>query len=409
MNNSKKQRIIKSGLKVISRYKLRTFFMMLGIVIGITALTLTLTLGNGIEKKILKNVSKVFNNNNVMISSEMIEAEGMRRSENGPVVTLKMKDIELIAKQVDGVVMYDYFQMLPEQDISYKQNHTTATIRACNVVGEYIWNRPVSSGGFFNDADINSLKKVALLGPKIAKTLFPNENPLGKQIRIANTQYLIKGVLESRGSDPHGFDMDEDIYIPITTFMRRLANVDYIMGAKLEFENQEMAENAEDKIRTILREQHSLLEGEADDFAIMTPGQVNKIIAGMIKLFKILLPAVAAIALLAGGVVIIVLMTMSVNQRVKEIGLRKAVGAKNKDIRLQFLAESVVVVILGGIIGLTLGLVLSKLMSNKMDAIFYIPLQTILAGILLPVITGLLAGILPANKAAKFDPVNSLR
>ena len=129
----------------------------------------------------------------------------------------------------------------------------------------------------------------------------------------------------------------------------------------------------------------------------------------MIKLFKVLLPAIAAIALLAGGIVIIVLMTMSVNQRVKEIGLRKAIGAKNRDIRLQFLAESIVVVIMGGIIGLILGLVLSKLMSSKMDAIFYIPVQTILAGILLPVITGLIAGILPANKAAGYDPVNSLK
>ena len=121
MENLKIQRIIGSGLKVISRYKLRTFFMMLGIIVGITALTLTLTLGNGIEKKILENVSKVFNNNNVIISSEMIEEEGIRQRDNGPVVTLKTDDIDAVANSVEGLVRYDYLQILPEQDISYKE------------------------------------------------------------------------------------------------------------------------------------------------------------------------------------------------------------------------------------------------------------------------------------------------
>ncbi len=409
MNNSNKFRIIKSGLRVIKRYKLRTFFMMLGIIIGITALTLTLTLGNGIEKKILESISRVFNNNNVYISAEMIEAEGIRESQGGPNVTLKIEDIDKIAKQVDGIVMYDYLQFLPEQDIVYKQNNTSANIRGCREVGEIIFNRAVSSGEFFNKSDVNSLKRVALIGPKVAAALFPNDDPIGKQIRIANNPYLIKGVLEARGMDPHGSDMDEDIYIPITTFMRRLANVDYIIGAKFEFESEEMAINAEDQIREILRGEHSLTEGEADDFTILTAKQAGEIIAGMTKVFKVLLPAIAAIALLAGAIVIIVLMSMAVNQRIKEIGLRKAIGAKTGDIRLQFLAESTIIVIIGGIIGLILGIVFSKLVSDKMGAIFYIPIQTIVVGLVLPILTGIIAGILPANKAAKYNPVETLK
>ncbi len=383
--------------------------MMLGIIIGIGALTLTLTLGNGIEKKIMESVGRIFNNNNVFISAEIIEAEGLREAENGPNATLKIEDIEAVVDQIDGIVMYDYMQILPEQSIIYKQNNTVASVRGCRTIGEIVWNRPVLSGEFINDADVKSSKRVALIGTKVATTLFPNEDPIGKQIRISNSPYLIKGVLESRGADPHGNDLDEEIYIPITTFMRRLANVDYIRGAKLEFENQQMAEGAEDQIRNILRERHSISEGEIDNFAILTPKQAGEIIAGMTKVFKVLLPSIAAIALLAGGIVIIVLMSMSVNQRIKEIGLRKAIGAKNSDIRLQFLAESTIVVFLGGIIGLVIGLVLSKLVSNRMDAIFYIPFQTILVGVLLPIITGLIAGILPANKAAKYEPVDTLK
>jgi putative ABC transport system permease protein len=383
--------------------------MMLGIIIGISALTLTLTLGNGIEKKIMESVSRVFNKNNVVVSAEMIEAEGIRESEAGPNTSLKIEDIKAIAKQVDGIVMYDYLHILPEQNIVYNQYNTVASVKGCSEVGEIVWNRPVSSGQFFSKTDVNSSKRVALIGSKVSAALFPNDDPVGKQIRIANSPYLVIGVLENRGADPHGSDMDEDIYIPITTFMRRLANVDFIMTAKFEFESQELAENSEEQIRTILREQHFLSEGEGDDFSILTPKQAGKIIAGMIKLFKVLLPAIAAIALLAGGIVIVVLMSISVNQRIKEIGLRKAIGAKNSDIRLQFLVESTIVVIIGGILGLIIGLALSKLMSAKMGAIFYIPFQTILAGIIVPVFTGLIAGILPANKAAKYHPVDSLK
>jgi len=409
MSKSKNIRIIKSGLRVIGRYKLRTFFMMLGIIIGITALTVTLTIGNGIEKKIMDNVSRIFNNNNVVVSAEMIQAEGIRESESGPNTTLRIEDIEVIVSQLEGLVMYDYLQILPEQDIVFKQNNTIANIKGCREIGEMVWNRPVSEGEFFNKSDVNSSKRVAVIGTKVAAALFPNDDPIGKQIRIANSPYLVKGVMEARGADPHGSDMDEEIYIPITTFMRRLANVDFIMAAKFEFENQEIVEGEAEKIRTILREQHSISEGEIDDFSVLTPKQVSEIISTMTKLFKVLLPAIAVIALLAGGIVIVVLMTISVNQRVREIGLRKAIGAKNNDIRFQFLTESTIIVLIGGILGLVIGLIFAKLISNQMNASFYIPLQTVVASIFLPIITGLLAAIMPANKAAKYHPVETLK
>ena len=191
--------------------------------------------------------------------------------------------------------------------------------------------------------------------------------------------------------------------------LRRVANVDYIMGLKFEFENSELSISAEPVVRNILRERHSLSTGEADDFNILTPVQVQNIIDEMIKVFKVLLPAIAAIALLAGAIVIIVLMNMSVNQRTKEIGLRKAIGAKDADISTQFLAESIAVVLIGGIIGLILGLTFSKIASDKMDATFYIPFQTVIVGIIVPILTGLIAGIIPAKKAAKLKPVESMK
>ncbi len=143
MKNSKNQRIIKSGLRISSRYKLRTFFMMLGVIIGITALTLALTIGNGIEKKIKDNVSKLFNNKNVMISAQKIQVEEVRETDKGPNTSLKIDDIDAIANEVNDLVIYDYLNMLPEQEIKYKQNNTTTTIKGCSAIGEIVWNRPV--------------------------------------------------------------------------------------------------------------------------------------------------------------------------------------------------------------------------------------------------------------------------
>jgi len=207
----------------------------------------------------------------------------------------------------------------------------------------------------------------------------------------------------------HGSDLDDEVYIPITTLMRRVANIDYLFGAKFLFENEQKSAGSESAIRNILRERHSLKEGQADDFTLITPVLVKAFVGKIVRVFKVLLPAIAGISLLAGAIFILVLMNMAVNQRRKEIGLRKAVGARDKDISLQFIAESITVVFIGGIIGLILGLLLSKVMSAKMNASFYIPVQTILAGIVLPVLTGLIAGIIPARKASKLNPVDTMK
>jgi putative ABC transport system permease protein len=409
MDSKRRNRIIKSGFSRIKSYKLRTFFMMLGIIIGITALSLTLTLGNGIEKKIMQSVSKIFNSNNVVLTAEMIDEKGPQQKNDYPNATLKIADVEAIASQLTELVGFDYMDVLAEQSVSFSGQNAISNIKGCSETGEHIWNRPVSSGEFFSKEDVKSSKRVAVIGSKIANSLFQGQDPIGQQIRIANNPFQVIGVMESCGMDPHGMDLDEDIYVPITTFMDRVKNIDYIMAAKFEFENEEAGNKSVEQIRQIMRDRHSLTEGEADDFTMVTPSMVKQVVGNMTKIFKVLLPAIAIIALIAGGIVIVVLMSTSVNQRIKEIGLRKAIGATDSDIRLQFMAESVFIVIIGGIVGLILGLVLSKITSDKLNAIFYIPWQTIVAGILLPIVTGFLAGVLPANKAAKCQPVESLK
>jgi len=267
METQRRNRIIKSGFSRIKSYKLRTFFMMLGIIIGIAALSLTLTLGNGIEKKIMQNVSKIFNSNNIFVSAEMIDAKGPREKRNIQNATFKIADIEAIVSQVDGIVAYDYFNILQDQNVSYQGQNTLVTIHGCREIGESIWNRPVSSGSFFTKEDVKSSKRVVVIGSKVAKALFDGQDPIGQQIRIANNPFTVSGVFEPRGMDPHGSDMDEEVFVPISTFMNRITNVDYIMGAKFEFENEAMGAKAVEPIRKIIREQHALSDGEADDFS----------------------------------------------------------------------------------------------------------------------------------------------
>ncbi len=409
MTKSKYSRIIHSGLRMLNKNKTRTFFMMLGIIIGITALTLTLTIGNGIEKKIFDNVARFIQPNNVVVTAEKVAAEGLREDENGPNTSFKISDTEVIVDQLGNVIDYDYLFIMPETEMSRNGVNHFATVKGCRIQGEELWNKRIVKGQFFDEADLKGSKRVAVIGPKVATKLFGEEDPVGKQFRLSGNNFTVVGISEAQGADPHGNDLDDEIVIPITTLMRRVANVDYIMAAKFVFETEEESAAAESTVRSILRERHAIASGNPDDFTIMTPVQVKALVAEMTRVFTVLLPAISAIALLAGAIVIIVLMSMAVNQRIREVGLRKAVGAKNMDISGQFMAESIAVVLLGGIIGLALGLLLSKAMSDQLNATFFIPVQTVVVGIVLSVTTGIIAGVFPARKAARQNLVKSLK
>lgn len=409
MANSKHSRIIHSGLRMLSKNKLRTFFMMLGVIIGIAALTITLTIGNGIEKKIFDNVARFIQPNNVVITSEAIAAEGLREDESGPNTSLKIADAEALVEQLGNVTDYDYLFMMPETEMSYNGINHFSTVKGCRTQGEELWNKRVIRGRFFDKSELKGSKRVAIIGKNLANKLFGEEDPIGKQFRLSGNNFTVIGLSEPQGSDPHGNDLDDEAVIPVTTLMRRVANVDYIQAVKLVFVSEQEAAEAEATVRNILRERHAIAEGNPDDFTMMTPVQVKAMVAEMTKVFKVLLPAISGIALLAAVIVIMVLMGMAVNQRIREVGLRKAIGAKNTDISWQFMAEIIAVVLAGGLIGLIFGFLASKGMSDKLNATFYVPIQTIVVGIVLSIITGVVAGVFPARKAAKQNPVKSLK
>jgi len=402
-----KYKIIESSFRILRRNKLNTFFMILGIVIGIAALSLTFSLGKSAEKQLTQKVKNLFNPNNILITSGRVELESGRSSESS-MTNLKIEDIEAIMNEVQGITMYDVIQTTPERDVIFGNKNISTAINGGMAEGEIVWRRSVTSGEYFSKADEKSSARVALIGTKIVKKLFEGSNPVGSQIRIGVVPFTVKGVLEERGIDPHGTDLDMNVIVPITTLMNRLMNVNYIAGAKLEVEDASKTEEIAGKITSVLRERHSLNNNETNDFSIVTPVVVKEIIGKMNRVFTLFLPLISGIALVVGGVVIVVIMLMSVSRRVSEIGLRKALGARSQEIMFQFLVEAAVVSLFGGIIGLTIGLLGAGVFMSSMGLTFYIPWQTILFGILFPIIIGVLAGIIPARKAAKMDPIEAL-
>lgn len=400
-------KIIESSFRILRRNKLNTFFMILGVVIGIAALSLTFSLGKSAEKQITEKVKKIFSENNILITSGRVEL-GSGRSSESSFANLKIEDIEAIANDIPGITMFDVFQVTPERDVISGNKNIATAINGGTAEGELVMRRSVTSGEYFTKAEEKSSARVALIGTKIAKKLFEGSDPIGAQIRIGQVPFTVKGVLEERGIDPHGTDQDMNVIVPITTLMNRLMNVDYIAGAKVEVDDASKTEETAGKIASLLRERHSLNNNETDDFSLVTPVIVKETIKKMNRIFTLFLPLISGIALLVGGVVIVVIMLMSVSRRVNEIGLRKALGARSKDIMFQFLAETSVITLLGGIIGLTIGITGAWMFMSSKGLKFYVPWEAILIGVLFPVIIGILAGIIPARKAAKMDPIEAL-
>ncbi|MCP5104860.1 MAG: FtsX-like permease family protein [bacterium] len=403
----KKNRIIKSGFRAMGRHKMRTFFMMTGILVGITALTLIISLGKGTKQELMGKIEKLFSANNIIITAGGGMQKGPRF--DGRVTTLTLEDVEVLRDEVPNIEMYDPMQMIPQREVKYRDKSINTRIFGQSPASEQVWNRSVVSGEFIDEGENKRAARTALLGTKVASELFGDSDPVGEQIRIGNVPFKVKGILEEWGTDLHGLNRDNEILVPITTAMRRLMNVDYIRNVKIQLADPNKMEQTESRIRGILRERHHLTPEEPDDFMIITPVLVQKIVAGANNIFDLFLPLIAGISLLVGGVVAAGLMLISVNERTGEIGLRKAVGARSKDIQLQFLIETAAVTVSGGIIGILLGNLGVQVFAAIMKLPAVVAWEALLLGIFSSALVGLAAGVFPARRAAGLEPVDALR
>jgi len=402
----KTSRLLKIAYVGLGRNKLRTFLMMIGIVIGITALTLIISAGMGAQDRVMDRVKK-FGLESIMVSAGSGSMMGQPTG-GQPTTTLKLED-EVIKREVTTVVDIAPFNRKGGAEVKFMDKSTTTTVMGITPSWAKVWNWDVDEGDFISEEDMSNLNRVCLLGPTVKKELFGDENPIGQQIRIGNIQFEVKGIMQSKGTSPGGGDLDNRINIPLTTLMRRVANVDYIAAVKILLTSSKEIDKTSENIKAILRERHSIASGVPDDFAITTPTEITKFAEKIAGTFNIFLALIAGISLIAGGVVVANIMLISVNERKKEIGLRKAVGAKSKDIMMQFLFEASAVTLIGGVIGIILGGVSAKVLEMITGMPVSISWEGVALGVVSSSLVGIIAGLQPAKRASKLQPVEALR
>lgn len=403
----KTKRIILNALKSLGKNKLRSFLMMIGIIIGILALTLIVSVGFGAKDLVMERVNKFGTESLMIFAGGGVQLSQMNRNQGR--TTLKLEDAEYLEREIPEIKGVAPYSMKRNSDVKYFEKATTSNVLGCTPAYAFVWNWDVTEGEFITDEDIRTLNRVCLIGSTVQKELFGDNNPIGEQIRIGNIQFEVKGILEAKGTSPGGGDMDNRIMIPLSTFMRRVANIDYLSQVKVLLHNPKEINTTVEKINQILRERHNLAEGVPNDFTVITPTEVTKMAEKVSGTFNIFLALLAGLSLITGGFVIANIMTISVNERKKEIGLRKAVGASSKNIVLQFLFEALAVTISGGIIGIILGGTGAIILGIVMQMPISVSWESILVGVISASAIGIIAGIQPAKKAARLNPIEALK
>jgi putative ABC transport system permease protein len=402
----KTERTIKESFKGLGRNKTRTFLMMLGIIIGIATLTIIVSAILGAKSDVMGKVAK-FGLDQISISAGAGKILGV--PQDAPVITLKLEDAEAILSEVKNIKAMAPSINTRAMPIKSANGNTEATVIATTPEWSTVWDTTAAAGEFINEEDLSTMARVAVIGQTVAKELFGSEDPVGKQIRIRELPFTVKGVLQAKGTSPSGQDMDSRTVIPLTTGQKRLLNKDHIGTIKVLLRNPSKMGETTEEIRHLLRERHNLQAGVPDDFTFITPTQVTEVATQVSTALSLFLIVISGISLIVGGIVVGNIMLISVGERKQEIGLRRALGARKRDILTQFLFESVAVTVLGGFVGVIIGLAGGKLLSLFTKLSVVVSWEPFLLAFLFSGIVGVLAGISPARRAASLDPVEALR
>lgn len=399
--------LFKIAIKALGNNKMRCFLTMLGIIIGVGSVITMLAIGQGSKESIKANIAEM-GSNMIMIMPGTETRGGVRQSAED-MQTLKPADYTALMQGLNYVSAVSPEVSSSGQFVNGNNNYPS---KVNGVAPDYLDIRKlkVEDGSMFTERDIQSAAKVCIIGKTVADELFPTgESPVGKVIRFDKIPLKVIGLLESKGYNSMGQDQDDVVLAPYTTVMKRVLAIDYIQMLFASATVEEMTDQAIDEITEVLRKNHKLKDTDEDDFTIRSQQELSSMMSSTSDMMTILLACVAGISLLVGGIGIMNIMYVSVTERTREIGLRMSIGARGRDILTQFLIESIIISITGGVIGVILGCASAFLVNLIFNWPVQIQIYSVILSFLVCTVTGVFFGWYPAKKASNLDPIEALR
>lgn len=385
--------------------RLRSFLTMLGIIVGVACVIAMISLGQGARKQITQRIESL--GANLLFVQPGAARERHVRYERGSVVSLKAEDAQAIANEAPAVA-----QVAPSfggsAQVVYRNNNVRTRIYSTTENYPSIRNSPVEKGIFFSKEDEIQRRRVAVLGQTVVRELFEEEDPIGEYIKINRVNFQVVGIMKSKGGSGWR-DEDDVVYVPLSTGQKRLFGVDHVASIDVEAASRDSMKKAEEEITQILRKRHKIQPGASDDFHVRSQAEFLSTVEETSKTFTLLLAGIATVSLIVGGIGIMNIMLVSVTERTREIGIRKALGGQRRDILGQFLIEAVMISLTGGALGIVLGIIFSRFMSRIGGWPTSVSPNAVLMSFTFAVAVGLFFGLYPARRAASLRPIEALR
>ena len=399
--------LIKIAVRALANNKLRGFLTMLGIIIGVASVITMLAIGQGSKRSIQAQISEM--GSNMIMIHPGADVRGGVRQDASAMETLKLQDYENIVDETRFVSAVSPSVNSSGQAI-YGANNAPTTVYGISPDYLEIRRYKVEDGDMFTEPDIQTAAKVCVVGKTVVDNLFPDGgNPVGKVIRFQKLPFRIVGVLESKGYNSMGMDQDDLILAPYTTIQKKVLAITHLQGITCSALKEEYTDQAIDEITEILRRNHKLKESDDDDFTIRSQQELSTMLTSTTDMMTVLLAAVAGISLLVGGIGIMNIMYVSVTERTREIGLRMSIGAKGIDILAQFLIESILISVTGGLIGVVFGVGAALVVNGVAHFPIFIQPWSVILSFAVCTVTGVFFGWYPAKKAAQLDPIEAIR
>ena len=399
--------LLKIAFRALANNKLRGFLTMLGIIIGVASVITMLAIGQGSKRSIQAQISEM--GSNMIMIQPGADMRGGVRQDASAMETLKLQDYEDIVNETRYVSATSP-SVNSSGQVIYGANNAPTTVYGISPDYMEIRRYEVEDGDMFSDQDVQTAAKVCVIGKTVVDNLFPGgENPVGKVIRFQKLPFRVVGVLKSKGYNSMGMDQDDLILAPYTTIQKKILAITHLQGITCSALKEEYTDQAIDEISEILRRNHRLRETDDDDFTIRSMQELSTMLTSTTDIMTTLLAAVAGISLLVGGIGIMNIMYVSVTERTREIGLRMSIGAKGMDILAQFLIESILISVTGGLIGVLFGVGAALIVNVVAHFPIYIQLWSVLLSFVVCTVTGVFFGWYPAKKAAQLDPIEAIR